>query len=99
MNKITVDLSGIKDPKDPYYEIEVRVDKNTKVVFPKAFCHGQYSKEYYDDRAYDSHGVLLFRRYNNIIKSISGDFEFYPQVVDGVVYKEIREVRNDSLCD
>lgn len=84
-NKIKIDLSEIENLQDPYYEVEVKINKDTKIIFPSAFVNGEYSKEYYEEVVYNSRLKIL--------KAICGNFSFYPQAVDGVLYKEIREVR------
>lgn len=97
-NKIKIDLSEIENLQDPYYEVEVKINKDTKIVFPSAFVKGEYSKEYYYEEVHDSNsrGVLLLKKRNGILKAIYGKFSFYPQVVDGVLYKEIREAKDNA---
>lgn len=95
-NKIKIDLSEIENLQDPYYEVEVKINKDTKIVFPSAFVNGEYSKEYYHEEVYDIRGVPLLKKRNGILKAICGNFSFCPQAVDGVLYKEIREVKNNA---
>ena len=98
-NKIKIDLSGIENLQDPYYEVEVKIDKDTKIVFPRAFIRGEYRKKYYEDDEifyHDNNNRMLLKKINKTLEVISGGFELYPTLVDGVLYKEIKEVRNNA---
>lgn len=99
-NKIKIDLSGIENLQDPYYEVEIKIDKDTKIVFPRAFIRGECRRKYYENEETIYHnnndnGILL-KRFDKALEAISGGFEFYPILVDGVLYKEIREVKSNA---
>lgn len=98
-NKIKIDLSGIENLQDPYYEVEVKIDKDTKIVFPRALVRGECRKKYHEDDEIfyrDNNNRMLLKKINKTLEVISGGFELYPTSVDGVLYKEIREVRNND---
>ena len=91
MNKITVDLSGIKNRQDTYYEVEVRLSDNEVIHFPKVKIDSDtYYNVNYGNEFADYGGNYICRR-NNMY--ISGKFGFTPIVTDGILYTDTKEVR------
>ena len=91
MNKIKIDLSGIEDRTDRAYEIEIKLDDETTIIYPYALLDGHVSMKYGCNEYYHSNNVLLARFPTNRIEEISGEFKIQPLSFKGIWCKEIKE--------
>ena len=93
MNKIKVDLSGIKDKTDTYCEVEVRISDNEVVRFPRVIMDKDtyYNVDYNNEYADYMGNYILCKRGGYMY--VDGKFGFMPLAVDGVLYTINREVR------
>ena len=93
MNKITVDLSGIKDRQNSYYEVEIRLSDNEVIRFPQVLMDADtyYIVKYGNEFADYGGNHILCRRSDNM--HVSGKFGFTPIVTNGILYTDTKEVR------
>ena len=94
MNKIKIDLSDYYNTNESFAEIEIKLNKNTTVIFPYAqLIDTCYNVQYNTDMCFDKNGNPLRKFNTNKIECVKGHFCFIPMIKDGILYKEIKEVR------